>query len=656
MSQPKRSSLLQQVYQAAASTLEPPGESSIADWGRANLVLPVGTAEPGPLVPERTPYLIDFMAAATDPRYRTICLVCATQMAKTTADLCVMGYYWAVDASPMIFIAPNQRLSESVAKTRILPMVKSIPALYERLDRRRSRLKAGEFFIAGQRFGIAWAGSAVELASHAVRIVFMDELDKMPVNVEGEGNAFSLASARTATYADGKVICTSSPTTEGASAIESLYLSGTRLRWEWPCPTCGQYFAPTRDLLWWPEKASPALAKREARLLCPNADCEASNPESAIPDGAKGWMNARGRYAPEEGGDPESDVASYWVPGIASPWRSFGELARDWINAARSHDQETIKAVLNTRFAELYKMRGEAPAAEVVKALRCDYRMDELPAGVLKISCGCDVQQDRIFYAIRGWGAGATSWLLRHGELIGDTARTDAPCWEQLASFFEERWGDLAITFMMIDSGFRPDPVYSFARRFIGRCLPSKGRDTQAKRVDVQPIDVTRSGKPARRGTQLAFINTSYFKSALHSHLLCPLGQTGAWHLPSDCTNDYCEALVSESAIAGPRGVVWVYDRKVPNHYLDAEILNLACADLLHIRTTFTPQHHPAAPAAVESSQQGATAPPAPVQPPQPPPPSPAPRRNPNSLAAKMNHPGFGRPAGGRNWAMSWRK
>lgn len=629
------------VFLAAASTLEPAGENSVAEWAARHRVLPAGNAEPGPLRPSRTPYLIAFMDAATDPRYRTIALVCATQMGKTDADLSIMGYYMAVDPSPMIFIAPNQRLGESVAKGRILPMIKSIPALHERLDRRRSRLKAGEFFIAGQRFGIAWAGSAIELASHACRNIFMDELDKMPKNVEGEGNAISLASARTATYADGKVIATSSPTTEDASAIVELYRTGTMLRWEWPCPTCGQYFVPTRDMLWWPPKASPAVAKREARLLCPNADCEASNPESAIPDGAKAWMNARGRYAPEEDGDAESDVASFWVSGICSPWRSFGELARDWINAARSHDQETIKAVLNTRFAETYRVRGDAPAAEVVKNLRCAFKTNELQAGALKISCGADVQKDRIFYAIRAWGNGATSWLLRHGELLGDTERPDGPAWEQLASFFDERWGELRINVMMIDSGFRPDPVYAFARRFIGRCLPSKGRDVQAKRVDVQPIDLGRSGKPARRGTQLAFVHTSYFKSALHSHLLCPLGQVGAFYLPSDAADDYCEALVSESAIASPRGVIWVYDRKVPNHYLDCEVLNLACADLLHIRTIFTPQHHPAA--AIADTAQGAPAPPAPP---------PALGRRPLPAFAA----GFGKLPGASSWVTSWRR
>ena len=639
---------MQQVFLAAASTLIPPAEGSVADWARAHRVLPLGSAEPGPFRPERTPYLIPFLDAATDPRYRTICLVMATQCGKTDADLSIIGYYMAVDPGPMIFVAPIQRLAESVAKGRIMPMIMSIAALRERLDRRRSRLKAGEFFIAGQRFGVAWAGSAVELASHAVRIIFMDELDKMPINVEGEGNALSLASARTATYADGKVICTSSPTIEGASAIEALYYTGTMLRWEWPCPECGQYFVPERNLLWWPEKASPAVAKRAARLLCPNAECVAHTPERAIPDSAKAAMNAKGRYSPEPEGDCDSDVASFWVSGICSPWRSFGELARDWITAARSHDQETIKAVLNTRFAETFKMRGEAPEVSTVMNLRGAYRSDELPAGTQKISCGVDKQKDRLFYVIRGWGNGATSWLIRAGELIGDTERLDSPAWEALAAFFEETWGGKGIDAMMIDSGYSPDSVYAFARRFIGRVLPSKGRDTQTKRVDVQPADVSPAGKPSRRGTQLAFINTSYFKSLLHSHLLAPLGAMGAWNLPSDVSDDYCAALVSESAIASPRGVVWVHDRRVPNHYLDCEVLNLACADILQIRTTFTPQHHPAAAAASPAATDGDEEKVAPAPPPRPQ----------NSLAAKLNHSGFGaRPGmGGRNWTTGWRK
>jgi hypothetical protein len=57
-------------------------------------------------------------------------------------------------------------------------------------------------------------------------------------------------------------------------------------------------------------------------------------------------MNAAGRF--ELTGDADSDCASFWVSGLCSPWRSWGEAAKLWIEAARSGEPGRMQAVLNT--------------------------------------------------------------------------------------------------------------------------------------------------------------------------------------------------------------------------------------------------------------------------------------------------------------------
>jgi len=399
-------------------------------WADANRILPPGSAEPGPWRTSRTPYLIPMFAAAVDPRYRRIVGVLGSQMGKTEFLLNLIGHRLDDDPAPVIFIGASQRQVESISTSRVSKMIRSTPSLDEKLDRRKTANKVTEKFIAGQRLGFAWAGSAIELSSHAAALVLIDERDRMEGDVGGEGDPVALAEARTATYPDGKIVVTSTPTLEGASPIWSLYEQGTMFRWSWPCPECETFFIPTLDLLKWPEKASPARAKREARLACPHCG-------ALIADQHRARMNAAGRF--ELTGDADSDCASFQVSGLCSPWRSWGEAAKLWVEAARSGEPGRAQAVLNTVFGELFRLKGEAPEVSAVGALRGAYRADELPADAVVITAGCDVQGDRIVYAVRGWGDRSTSWLIRHGELWGDTEQT--PVWTDLAALLAMEWG-----------------------------------------------------------------------------------------------------------------------------------------------------------------------------------------------------------------------
>jgi phage terminase large subunit GpA-like protein len=187
-----------------------------------------------------------------------------------------------------------------------------------------------------------------------------------------------------------------------------------------------------------------------------------------------------------------------------------------------------------------------------------------------------------LYYAVRAWGPRSTSWLIRAGELWGDTDQPNV--WADLATLLEARWGRFWIARMLIDSGFRPDQVYAFARRFPIRVLPSKGHDGQARPVQVTRIDLNAQRNPKRRGTAIAHVDASYFKGWVHGRIVWPLSEPGAWHLPVDTTDDYCNQIVAESQIVKPNGkVIWVLASKRANHYLDCEALNAAAAHMLNV-------------------------------------------------------------------------
>ena len=175
---------------------------------------------------------------------------------------------------------------------------------------------------------------------------------------------------------------TGTPTIADESAIAALYEAGTRCRWTVPCPDCGEFFAPEYKLLEF-DSGSPAVAKRTAKLRCPAAGCGA-----LIEDLHRTSMNARGRF--EMTGDPDSDCASYWISGLCSPWRSYGEAAAQWVDAAHSRDRGSMRSIMNSTFGETFADVGEVPKSETVRALRGGYAMDTVPEAAIGLTAGVD--------------------------------------------------------------------------------------------------------------------------------------------------------------------------------------------------------------------------------------------------------------------------
>lgn len=534
-----------------------------------------------------------------------------SQMGKTEGVFNVIGARLDDDPTPTLYIGPTQKLVQSMSSDRIMKMFRSVPSLWDKLEKGK-RNKIDEKWIAGVRFGFGWAGSATELAGHPAGIVLVDERDRMDDNSAGEGDPVELAEARTATYPDGKVIVVSTPTlgtvdveTDAETGIErfkpsdtvdspiwKLWQEGTRSEWAWPCPDCGDYFIPRFRHLWWPKGCTPHQAIKAARLVCPHCG-------SMIEDAAKQKMNAAGVYlspgqrvGPDgvvQGAAPATDVASFWVSGLCSPWRSFGQRARSFLAAVESGDQTRVQTVLNTGFGELFAMRGEAPDWTAVAQLRKPYEAGVIPEGVQLLTCAVDVQGNRLVYSIRGWGFNYESWLIENGEIWGETQH-DA-VWMQASALLDREFGGMKIVRMMVDAGFKPGEarddhqVYLFARRHMGRVLATKGHDKLERPFKASKIDVSYRGKVIPNGLDLWHFDSDFFKTWVHGRLNWPDDQPGGFHLHQTTSEDYCQQLVAEQRVTRPSGqVTWVRVKR-DNHYLDCEALNALAAHIVGVHS-----------------------------------------------------------------------
>lgn len=575
-------------------------------------------------------------------------------MGKSDTILDVIGQRLDQAPAPILYVGPNKQFITEQWEPRISGLLDEAPTLRAKVARGKRMTKTRKV-ISGVPLRLAHGGSSTALKSDPAALAITDEADEMMSNVKGQGSPIGLVDARGDTYADFVHAITSTPS-EGlgetevdpesglefwktedpediSSTIWRLWQAGTRYHWAWPCPHCGEFFIPRFKCLVIPQ-GSPAEAKAGTYLGCPRCGV-------LIDDAAKSGMNERGVYvAPGQkiakdgtvsGEIPESETVSFWVSGLCSPFKSFGERAARYVEAMRSGDDHEVQAAINAGFGELWtKSSGDLPEWSALASLKRPYGEGDVPDAVLFLTCGVDVQRNRLVYAIRGWGSRATSWLIDAGELWGETS--EDPVWEALTHVILAEYGGLNIRTVLVDAGFRPNKrdagdehrVYAFCRQFPRLVFPSKGYATLPSDIPVlkSKIEVTPRGKVGKYGLELVRVNTDHCKSWVQARLRWPEDQPGAFYLHDTTSEDYCQQLVSEYRTRAPNGrAVWV-TRTKNNHYLDCEALNMAAGYLLNVAKipegVVRDWGPPPTETIVEADPEDDAPPPAPVMPPPP--------------------------------------
>lgn len=568
---------------------------------------------PGPRDPSLTPYVIEFERAFDSVSHAVICLVCGSQMGKSETVLDVIGHRFDQRPTPALYVGPSQDFIVDEIEPRVMDLINTSVALSRKLSRGKKN-KRFRKVIGGVPLKFAWAGSATQLSGTTAGLVVVDEYDRMMGDIKGEGDPLELTKARGFTFKARKYGVTSTPKRgnmeiekDQASGLEfwkrmppediespvwKLFQSGTMYHFAWPCPQCDEYFIPRFKQLIWPEDATAAEALESAHCECPRCG-------GVIEEHHKPQMNARGVYvAPGQtidadgtvhGEPPKSTTASFWVSGLCSPFVTFGERASAYLDAKASGDQEKLQTVINTGFGELWAPGGgDAPEITEVKSRGQPYKLGDLPAGTVYLTCGVDVQKNRLVYVIRAWGPRATSWLVDHGELYGETHEEEV--WGDLADLLSTPVHGMMIKKCLIDSGFRPgkpfqvpiNRVYEFCRLHARVCAPTKGRQTQSVPLRRSKIEVTPKGTTRKYSLELLLVDTDWAKSSIHERIRYPEDALGAWLLPGDIGENYCRQIVSESRIKKPSGQVQWVPRSKENHYLDCEALNWAAGYLLN--------------------------------------------------------------------------
>lgn len=493
---------------------------TVSEWSdRHRMLSSKASAEPGRWRTSRTPYLKAIMdCLSPTSAVERIVFMKAAQLGATEMGNNWIGYVIHHAPGPMMAVSPTVEMAKRNSKQRIDPLIEESPVLAELIAPARSR-DAGNTILAKEFRGgvlvMTGANSAVGLRSMPVRYLFLDEVDGYPSDVDGEGDAISLAEARTRTFARRKIFIVSTPTIAGASSIEREFDASDQRRYFLPCPHCSHRQWLRFEQLRW-EKGQP----ESAAYVCESC-------EEPIAEQHKTWMLEHGEWralAPENG----AKTAGFHLSSLYSPvgWRSWREIAAAWESAVNkeSGSAAAIKTFKNTELGETWVEEGEAPDWQRLIERREDYPLGSIPTGGLLLVGGADVQKDRIEASIWAFGRGKESWLVEHRVLMGDTARDTV--WKQLAELLSETWthasgASVPLVRFALDTGFATQEAYAFVRAVRdSRVMAVKGVARGAALVGTPTaVDATTGGKKLRRGIKVFSVAGGIAKLEFYNNL-----------------------------------------------------------------------------------------------------------------------------------------
>jgi len=425
----------------------PHARVTLPEWAARNVYLSARSA-PVPGFMQPWPYQREILQVISDRSIPRVSVIKPTRIGYTKCIIAALAYWASERPSSVLFLNPTEDDCRRVSRDEIEPLFSESPALEGLLSNDgmgwsgfgdRDSMKS-KYFKSGATLKIVAARSPRNLRSHDCRILLMDEIDAMEVTPEGD--PIELAIRRTLAHADRKIIAGSTPTLEGLSIIERLYRESDKRIFEVPCPHCSAPF----EMLW-EHVAWPHRKPREAYLACPNCGC-------VIEHSFKASMVARGQWratAPEIFGH-----AGFRLNALVSPFEnvSWGALAEDFVKA--KNDPAVLQVFTNTSLGQTYKLTIDSIDAMSLQARVERFDLDHMPAEICLITCGCDVQHDRIECALVGWALNGQRFILGHHVIHGSTIEDTT--WSALDRFLKSKWThphgwQIGVDACAIDSG-----------------------------------------------------------------------------------------------------------------------------------------------------------------------------------------------------------
>lgn len=560
---------------------KPPERYTVSEWADNFRVLTSVSAEPGRWRTNRTPYLKEPMDRFTDPLIEKIVLCFGAQLGKTETELNMIGYALDQTSSPTMMVYPTDTIAKFASDKRVQPMIKSVKSISDKFDENSKLLELD--FNNGNYMVLVGANSPSSLSSRSIKYLFFDEIDKYPAFAGKEADPIKLATERTKTFVDKKIVMVSTPTVESGNIWQAFMSANERRQYYVPCPHCGVSQVLKFKQIKWPEEHND-----NADMIRDTAYYECEHCGERIYDKHKMEMLRRGEWRAVNESQSKVRSVSYHLSSIYSPWVTFGDVAYEFKNSKGT--PATLMNFINSWLAEPWRS-AKTKSTQNMEFTQSNYPCGVVPDKAILLIASVDVQLDHFWWEVRAYAPGVKSYLIDYGQ---------ASTWDDLEEIIINReypseYGEpRQVMKAGIDSGFRTDEVYQFCSRFPEVCIPLKGSSNHT--TMAAPYTMTSLEKGVVGGLKLYVLNTDYWKDFIFARMIRPADEVGTIHLYKECPQEYSDHLRSEekqeirNVKTGAVTVQWKPLTSHPvNHLLDTCTYNAAVADIAGVKYLVEP-------------------------------------------------------------------
>lgn len=384
--------------------------------------------------PEKTPYLLEPQEVLTSLDYTGMVFVGPARTGKSNMLLNWLSQGIKCDPADMMVVHMAQHTGREWSKSDLEKMFRNSEELRKEL--RPGRQNDNTFdkeFLSGMRLTVTWP-TANNLSGKTVPRLWLMDYDRMPDDVDGEGNPYDLTKKRATTFRRfGMCVAESSPNPDKESkdpkwipkrphqappirGIFEIYNRGDMRRWYWACPHCGEAFEPSFKTLSWEKSIDLVEAAHTTVMVCPNHGCVIEPRFKEELNVAGRWVKSGQVWIPSENriqnlGEwrpVRSDIASFWMKGPAAYWQDWSSLVLEFLRAEQAYedtgDETPLKKTVTTDQGEFYiaKSRQSERNPEDMKQKAEDWGATELertvPFGTRFLIVTVDVQGRAFVY------------------------------------------------------------------------------------------------------------------------------------------------------------------------------------------------------------------------------------------------------------------
>lgn len=424
---------VEQIALACAEMLRPPEHTSVSQSAAKYRYVNSPGAYAGPWFNATTPYMTEPMDTFASSHFSGMVFVGPAQSAKTDALVInCAAYSIKVDPMDMMIVCPTNTAARDFSIRRVDRLNRYSPEIGKMLlPGADNDNKFDKLYNTGMILSLSWP-TPTELAGKPIGRVVLTDRDRMPDDIDGDGEPFDLAAKRTTTYGSNAMcVAESSPSREvtdvkwiartpheapPCTGIIGLYNRGDRRRWYWPCPHCNHFFEGRFEMLKYSRSKELSNLERAETVTMECPKCQ----EHILPD-ERFEMNLWGSWVKDGeyidqlgrrlGKGLHTLIASFWLRGVAAAFVDWKKLISMYLDACddyeRTGTEESLKKFYNNDLGEPYYAKAslEMRLPETIKS-RADKVPEELikhvPVGVRFITAQVDVGKNSFIVQVHG--------------------------------------------------------------------------------------------------------------------------------------------------------------------------------------------------------------------------------------------------------------